>query len=134
MSSTHRPVILMLVSVALLLAPGVGDIRWFGLIVLIYIGIPWYIVALKDKVEHKQTFEQQPKSRFRVYSFTLLVFGIVSAVVGVAIDLFILYQIYTNPGTASISSGLMRLFIGIPFFGFGAYLIFLSIGQANSET
>ena len=134
MPRTRNPLILMLVSIALLFTPGIGDIRWVGLMVLIYIGIPWYIVALKDKVEHKLKFEQKPKNRFRVYSFTLLIFGIISAVIGVAIDLFIMYQIYTDPTTTSISDGLTRLFVGTPFFGFGAYLIFLSMGQADNET
>ena len=134
MPNTRKPILFMLASLLLLFAPGVGDIRWAGFITFLYVGLPWYIVALKDKIESKLSSNQYHEHRFRIHSLTLFIFGLVCAVVGVAIDLFILHQIYTSPSPTAISAALFRLFTGVPFFGFGTYLIYLSLGQVNNET
>lgn len=124
----------MAASLVLLFVPDVGDVRWIGFVAFLYVGLPWYIVALKDKIERKLPNAQHQEKKFRVHSLTLLVFGLFCAVVGVAIDLFIMYQIYTSPSPATIAAILLRLFIGVPFFGFGAYLMYLSLGQVRNET
>ena len=123
----------MIASLALLFAPGIGDARWAGLFTFLYIGLPWYIVALKDKIENKLSSGAYRDKKFRIHSLTLLIFGLVCAAVGVAIDLFIFYQLYTSPSPTTIGAALLRLFVGVPFFGFGAYLIYLSFGHVDTE-
>ena len=118
----------------LLFAPGIGDVRWVGLLAFLYIGLPWYIVALKDKIESNLPNEQYHERVLHIRSLTLLIFGLVCATVGVAIDLFILYQFYTSQSPITISAAVLRLFSGVPFFGFGAYLVYLSLGQVDNET
>ncbi|NOX42701.1 MAG: hypothetical protein GXP19_03070 [Gammaproteobacteria bacterium] len=132
--STRKPAIFLVASLAILFAPGIGDIRWVGLFTLLYIGLPWYILSVKDKIESKLPDEGYQKRRFQVHSLTLLLFGIICAVSGVAIDLFILHKVYTDPSVAGIGSAFFRLFIGAPFFGFGVYLIYLSLGRVSNET
>lgn len=114
--SIRKPIIFIIASLATLFMPGIGDIRWIGFITFLYIGIPWYILSVKDKIEHKISNDQDSGRRFKVYSLTLLTFGLISAVLGVAIDLFILYQVYLDSSLASIGSVILRLLIGVPFF------------------
>ncbi len=132
--STRKPAIFMVASLAILFFPSIGDIRWVGLFSLLYIGLPWYILSVKDKVESKLSGKQYRKRRFQVHSITLFLFGVICAISGVAIDLFIFYNVYADPTIAGVGSVFLRLFVGVPFFGFGAYLIYLSLGRVSSET
>ena len=134
MASTRKPVIFMAISLVVLFAPGVGEIRWGGLIAFLYIGLPWYILSVKDKLESKSSEEKDTDHRFRIRSLTLLIFGLICAIIGVAVDLFILHQVYTDASVASVGSVMLRLFIGFPFFCFGAYLLYLSLGFVRNET
>ena len=47
---------------------------------------------------------------------------------GVGIDLLILREIINEPSVTNLGIGLLRLLWGIPFFGFGLYLTYLSFG------
>jgi len=133
-ANTRTPAVLIIVSLVLLFAPGVGDLRWIGLVAFLYVGLPWYILSVKDKIKGKLSGGLYAKQKFRIHSVTLLVFGLLCAVVGVAIDLFILYRVYSDPSVIAVSGVLFRLIIGVPFFGFGAYLIHLALGWVGDET
>jgi len=131
--SKHKAALFLAACLIVLFMPGIGDYRWVGLIGFIYIGLPWYILAVKDSVIEK--LDNAPVSkRFRIHSPTLFVFGAISAVIGVAIDLFILYMIYKDPNPTSLLAGATRLLFGLPIFGFGAGLIYISIGLRQNET
>lgn len=134
MANTRTPAVFIIVSLVLLFAPGVGDLRWIGLVAFLYVGLPWYILSVKDKIKGKLSGGLYTKQKFRIHSVTLLVFGLLCAVVGVAIDLFILYRVYSDPSVIAVGGVLFRLFIGVPFFGFGAYLMYLSLGRVSDET
>jgi len=113
--------------------PGIGDIRWVGLFGFIYIGLPWYILAVKDSVLEK--LDNAPiETRFTIHSPTLFLFGSISAVLGVGIDLIILYMIFTDPNPTSFLAGVTRLLFGLPIFGFGAGLLYISMGLRQNET
>lgn len=118
----------LIVCLAVLFFPGIGDYRWLGLLGFLYIGLPWYIMAARDRVAAARLREDAGEIRRRPRSPTLLVFGLVAALVGVAIDLFVVYQFVTAPGTTTALGLVVRLLIGLPFFGFGVGLIYLSLG------
>lgn len=134
MGNTRNPTLFLIVSLLILFAPGIGDLRWVGLVSFIYIGLPWYILAVKDKVKDKIITERKDNKGFKIHSPTLLIFGLICLFMGVGIDLFIMYKIYLEPSETNITQALVRLFTGVPFFGFGAYLFYLSFGKVTSET
>ena len=133
-ANTKKPAIFMIASLVLLFAPGVGDLRWIGLITFLYIGLPWYILAVKDKLESNLSYNEHGKRKLHIRSMILLIFGFICVVVGVGIDLFILYQLYSNPSPTALGSAVARLFAGVPFFGFGVYVVYLSLGWVSNET
>ncbi|MCL1074933.1 hypothetical protein [Shewanella dokdonensis] len=133
MPRTRKPAILIIVSVAILFMPGIGDYRWAGLISFIYVGLPWYILAVKDNVQCKQQLSNDDR-KFKVYSPTLFVFGLVAAVMGVGLDLVLVYMLFQETSVLSLLAVIGRLFAGVPIFGFGAYLMYMSIGVQRRET
>ena len=127
MPNLNKPLAFIFTSLVVLFMPGVGDFRFAGLFAFIYIGLPWLILALKDKVEYKQairTVDSKPK----LHSIFLLLFGLLAMFLGVGIDLFVLYGFYSAPNIESLLTFLIRLLMGVPFFGFGVYLVYLSLG------
>ncbi len=133
MRNTRAPILFSLICLVVLFMPGVGDLRWVGFIGFLYAGIPWYILAVKDVVEERLAVDNSTR-QLRIHSIALLVIGLLSLLTGVSIDLFIMYQIYSDPSHTTFWQGLLRLLVGIPFFGFGAYLFYLSLGISNNET
>ena len=133
MPSTKKPVTFILVSLIILFLPGIGDFRWVGLMTFIYIGLPWYILAVKDKVHYQQiSIGREPK--FKVHSPTLFVFGLISVVLGVGLDILLICMLFQETSIVSALAILYRILIGLPIFGFGAYLMYMSIGLQRHET
>jgi len=112
---------------------GVSAFVGCGFFAFLFIGLPWYILAVKDKVENRRTISQEG-GNFKIHSFTLLAFGLLCASIGVAIDMFIIYTFISEPSATTLFAGFTRLLVGLPFFGFGAYLIYLSVGFREKET
>ena len=133
MKNTRAPTVLILGCLLILFAPGIGDLRWVGFVGFLYVGIPWYILAVKDTTEQR-LIEGSEARNSRIQSITLFLAGLASLFIGVSIDLFIVYRIYIDPSHIPISQALLRLLPGIPFFGFGAYLVHLSLGIARKGT
>ena len=133
MPSTRRPLAFLACCLILFFLPGVGDFRWVGFVLFLYVGFPWYILAVKDKVLYKQA-QMSSKPKLGIYSPTLFFFGLVSAILGVTIDIFLVYLLFQEPSALSVLSLAVRIAVGIPIFGFGAYLLYLSLGLARDET
>ena len=109
--------------------PHIGDIRWVGLAGFIYVALPWYILSLKDLVQKKVELQDESDRKIKLHSITLLLFGVLCLFVGVAIDLFIVHEIFNSPEPLTIVSAIARLLLGLPFFGFGIYITNLAMGK-----
>lgn len=125
----HRyAIVSILVFIGILFAPSFGNYRVLGLFGFLIIGIPCYLLTLKDLVQAKNA---QPTSakRCRLKSISLLLFGLLSLSFGVAIDAYLIYQVISNPSLTSLSLVVQRLLSSIPFIAFGIVLIKTAIGK-----
>ena len=113
-------------SLILLFLPGIGDIRFAGLIVFIYVGIPLYVLSTVDSVT-EDIQRQGESTRFR--SPTLMVFGLVCIGLGLLIDWVLIMQLIEDPSPASFGQIALRAIAGFPFIGFGMYLLYLAWGH-----
>jgi len=132
MGRTRKPILVLIISLVILMLSGIGDFRSVGFMMFIYVGLPWYILVVKDKAEDRVALKNTNAKKFRLYSVTLLVFGLICVILGVAIDLFVLYEIYSKPFSTATTNGLFRLLYGLPFFGFGIFLLYLSFGKIKN--
>ena len=131
MKSHHKAALFLLVCLTVLFMPGIGDFRWLGLVAFIYAGLPWYILAVRDHILALRDLEDSGKLKWRPRSPTLFIFGLVAAAMGVAIDLYLLHVAIQNPSSAGVLGLLVRLLVGLPFFGLGAKLVHLSLGLSR---
>jgi hypothetical protein len=131
--SHHWAAVFLAICLLVLFAPSIGDLRWAGLVGFIYVGLPWYILAVRDDVEAKVN-EESPYMRTARISPTLVVFGLLAMSIGVATDLLALHQFYEKPGVTSGLGLAGRLLFGVPFFGLGLYFLYLGLGRKPDET
>ncbi len=124
----HSAALCVVLCLLVLFMPGIGDYRWAGLVGFLYVGLPWYILAVRDNVRELRRTEALGHSRWRPRSPTLFAFGLVTAAIGVAIDLYLVYVAIVDPDPLGFLALLARLLLGFPFLGFGASLLYLSIG------
>lgn len=122
----------MVLCLVILFLPSIGDFRWAGLIGFIYIALPVYILSLKDLIVYKSNRNRSlGNKKLKLYSISLLMFGIFSMFLGLVIDILFLYAIYQEPSPVSVGAAMLRLLFGLPFFGFGLYLVYVSFGKTS---
>lgn len=122
-------IVFLLLCLIVLFMPKIGDVRWVGLIGFLYVALPWYILSLKDLVQKRVELQEGSDRNIKLYSITLLLFGMLCLFLGVTIDLVIINEIYNDPKPMNLVSAITRLLFGLPFFGFGIYLTNLAMGK-----
>lgn len=114
-------------SIFVLVSPIAGPHRWVGLVAFVFVGIPWYLLTTMDAANRR--IDGKPGG---VVLFPSLFFwGVVLVVFGALVDYLLIREMIAEPTPGALASLVGRAVVGVPFIGFGVYLVKLALGRRD---